>query len=67
MTCAPSCSETKIQELRDSYYVTFRSANNDSRRQERYGALSFGLAEAQAEADRSSSEEIIAIDRDYKI
>jgi len=53
--------------LRDSYYVTFRSANNDSRRQERYGALSFGLAEAQAEADRSSSEEIIAIDRDYKI
>lgn len=53
--------------MMDSYYVTFRSAPNDYRRVNRYAADDFAHAEEQAQQDLEGSEEIIAIERDYKI
>ena len=52
----------------DSYYVTWRSSNNDYRRVERYSAENFAHAEEQAMDDAipETDETIIEIVRDYK-
>lgn len=65
---------TEIREIvedkpMESYYVTFRSRGNDYRRQERFSADDFGHAEQQAidSGIMSNDEEIIQIERDYKV
>jgi len=57
------------QDLYESYYATIRSAGNDSRRQERVWANSFGEAEEKvlATCNMTRDEEIIGIERDYKV
>lgn len=53
-------------KLLDTYYVTFRSQNNDYRRCERYAAESFAHAEEQAKETLELGEDIIQIEMDYK-
>jgi hypothetical protein len=54
-------------QTRESYYVTMRSMENDYRRTERYSAHTFGEALYLAFKDLTKGEEIISIDRDYKV
>lgn len=56
-----------MPETRESYYVTMRSVGSDYRRTERYWADNFADAETQAIEDILPGEEIIQIERDYKI
>jgi hypothetical protein len=59
----------KEERQLESYYVTIRSANNDSRRTERVTAYNFKEAQdlAYGTCNLTSSERIISIEVDYKV